>query len=499
MVSAAEGQPLIDAARAEAAAALLALRPGSGPLADEAAGRLRRIVDANDPAVLSLDAARFKSVYHTVGILPPDQYLALVLQATEGCSWNACTFCHLYRGLPFRVKTVREFEEHLEAVRRFFGESITLRRSLFLGAANALCVCSQRMVPLMEAAVRAFPRRPRAACTPSSTPGRAGGGRPSTPATPLSAFAAYVGLESGDPHLLSWLRKPGTPEDALSLVEALHEGGIGVAVIVLLGPAASASSTRTCGARPSSSPTWTWGRRTSSTSPSCTRSPRTSTRGGPRRRAWRRSARSGSTSSGARSRWASRWPGGSRAERATTCASSFTSVPEKRCSMKTTTLDKKADLAGPGSAITTSSKLLPAGYHSLLDTRQTQRAIFALKGYIEERLCNELNLMMVAVPLLVEAESGVNDYLDRDGSRAPIQFHVSNDRDLHPLDVQIVQAATKWKRMALRQFGMVPGEGLSPTCGPCARTTSSTTTTAPTSISGTGRRSSPPTSATSVS
>ena len=34
------------------------------------------------------------------------------------------------------------------------------------------------------------------------------------------------------------------------------------------------------------------------------------------------------------------------------------------------------------------------------------------------------------------------------------------DRNLHPVDAQVVQAATKWKRMALRQFGMQVGEGL---------------------------------------
>ena len=129
--------------------------------------------------------------------------------------------------------------------------------------------------------------------------------------------------------------------------------------------------------------------------------------------------------------------------------------------MRTTTLEKKADLAGPGIGdYRELEKVLPADYHSPLDPRQTQKAIFALKGYIEEQLCRELNLMMVTVPLVVEAESGVNDYLDRDGSRTPIQFHVSNDREQHPLDAQVVQAATKWKRLALRQFGLRPGEGL---------------------------------------
>jgi aspartate--ammonia ligase len=123
--------------------------------------------------------------------------------------------------------------------------------------------------------------------------------------------------------------------------------------------------------------------------------------------------------------------------------------------------DKRADLAGPGIGdYGELEKILPQDYNSLLNLKDTQRAIFAAKNHIEKGLCEALNLMMVTVPLIVDVESGVNDYLDRDGSRTPIQFHISNDRNLHPLDAQIVQAATKWKRVALKRFGMEAGEGL---------------------------------------
>jgi aspartate--ammonia ligase len=122
---------------------------------------------------------------------------------------------------------------------------------------------------------------------------------------------------------------------------------------------------------------------------------------------------------------------------------------------------KVADLAGPGIGnYQELEKILPSDYSSALTRRETQKAIFAVKRFIEDNLCKELNLMMVAVPLMVDLESGVNDMLDRDGSRTPIQFHINNDRNKHPLDAQIVQAATKWKRMALKEFGMRPGEGL---------------------------------------
>ena len=123
--------------------------------------------------------------------------------------------------------------------------------------------------------------------------------------------------------------------------------------------------------------------------------------------------------------------------------------------------DKKADLAGPGIGdYNELEKILPQDYSSLLSPKETQIATYAAKDYIEENLCKELNLIRVTVPLIVDVESGVNDMLDRDGSRTPIGFHISNDRDKNPIDAQVVQAATKWKRMALKQFGMEVGEGL---------------------------------------
>ena len=123
--------------------------------------------------------------------------------------------------------------------------------------------------------------------------------------------------------------------------------------------------------------------------------------------------------------------------------------------------DKRADLAGPG--IGSYEELvheLPASYESRLDRKETQRALFAAKRFIEDGLCHELDLIPVTVPLIVDKHSGVNDYLDRDGSRTPVGFHISNDGGKNPIDAEVVQAATKWKRVALAQLGMEPGEGL---------------------------------------
>ena len=123
-------------------------------------------------------------------------------------------------------------------------------------------------------------------------------------------------------------------------------------------------------------------------------------------------------------------------------------------------VDKEADLAGPGIGnYADLEKELPDDYEALLSPKERMQAVFAVKNYIEENLCKELNLQMVQVPLIVDRDSGVNDYLDRDGSRTPVEFPCGLGLDT-PITAQVVQAATKWKRMALKQFNCDIGEGL---------------------------------------
>jgi aspartate--ammonia ligase len=122
--------------------------------------------------------------------------------------------------------------------------------------------------------------------------------------------------------------------------------------------------------------------------------------------------------------------------------------------------DKKADLAGPGvSTYPEVEKILPSDYKAILPPLKRMKALYEVKDYIEKNLCKELNLQMVQVPLIVDRESGVNDYLDRDGSRTPIEFPCG--LGITPrIQAQVVQAATKWKRMATAQFGCKVGEGI---------------------------------------
>ena len=122
--------------------------------------------------------------------------------------------------------------------------------------------------------------------------------------------------------------------------------------------------------------------------------------------------------------------------------------------------DKKTDLAGPGiSTYEKVNKILPDNYEALLPPLKRMKALYMIKDYIEKGLAEELNLQMVQVPLIVSKNSGVNDYLDRDGSRTPVDFPAGLGLPKR-IEAQVVQAATKWKRMALAQFDCAEGQGI---------------------------------------
>jgi radical SAM superfamily enzyme YgiQ (UPF0313 family) len=196
------------------------------------------------PQAARIDAAHYHRVYRPIGILPPDQYMALVLQLTEGCSFNTCTFCTFYRDQPFRIKSPDEFRAHIAAVHDYMGDSLALRRGVFLADANALVVPQEKLVPLMQVlkeqlsgfAVGAVPTSPLPVFAfLDGFSGRKKSADDYAELARLGLKRVYIGLESGHDPLLKWLHKPGHAADAVEAACAIKAGGANVCIIVLLG------------------------------------------------------------------------------------------------------------------------------------------------------------------------------------------------------------------------------------------------------------------------
>lgn len=99
--------------------------------------------------------------------------------------------------------------------------------------------------------------------------------------------------------------------------------------------------------------------------------------------------------------------------------------------------------------------IIPKNYESLLNVRDTERAIRLIKEYFQVNLSLELNLTRVTAPLFVPAGRGIND--DLSGVEKPISFPV---RHLKDQKAEIIQSLAKWKRLMLADYGFKTGEGL---------------------------------------
>lgn len=200
----------------------------------EAKRRLEEEILVWSPEELLGERERFESTYQSISILPPDKYRAIVVQVTEGCSWNRCTFCNFYMNRPFRVRSVAEVESHTKAVRHLLGEGIRLREGIFLADGNALAMSNRRLNPLLDRVAEVFPghdlfgfvdlysgeKRNRAEWKHLYDRG---------------LRRVYIGMETGLDELLALVNKPGSAGELEGFVEELKAAGLEVSLIVMMG------------------------------------------------------------------------------------------------------------------------------------------------------------------------------------------------------------------------------------------------------------------------
>lgn len=94
-------------------------------------------------------------------------------------------------------------------------------------------------------------------------------------------------------------------------------------------------------------------------------------------------------------------------------------------------------------------------YKSILNTKETEHAIVAIKDFFQLALSTELNLTRVTAPLFVGKGTGIND--DLNGVERPVSFPV---KALNDSKMEIVQSLAKWKRLKITSLGLESGFGI---------------------------------------
>lgn len=163
---------------------------------------------------------------------PPSEAESFILQATLGCSWNACTYCAMYREKRYRVRPLPEVLADIAEAGARFGAEV---RHVFVADGDPLSMPLDHWVPILSALAAAFPRLRRV-----STYATARNLLEKTPAElarlrELGLSLLYIGPESGDDVTLRRIAKGANAADHVEAARKAREAGLDQSLIFLLG------------------------------------------------------------------------------------------------------------------------------------------------------------------------------------------------------------------------------------------------------------------------
>ena len=164
---------------------------------------------------------------------PPSEANSLILQVTNGCSWNRCTFCEMYTQPQkrFRLKPQGEIENELAAVAR---AGLAPRR-IFLADGDAMTLSHRRLKSILEAIRRFLPgvQRVSSYCLPRNLRNKTVAQLAELRELGLQLF--YVGCESGDDLVLERVSKGENFASSLAALHKIKAAGARSSVMILNG------------------------------------------------------------------------------------------------------------------------------------------------------------------------------------------------------------------------------------------------------------------------
>jgi len=164
---------------------------------------------------------------------PPSEARSLILQVTNGCSWNRCTFCEMYTQpqKKFRPKSHADIDRELAAVA---ASRMPVRR-IFLADGDAMTLSTRRLTEIMDSINRHLPdvRRVSSYCLPRNLRNKSVDDLAHLQQLGLTLF--YVGCESGDDLVLERVSKGESYDSSLAALRKIKSAGAKSSVMILNG------------------------------------------------------------------------------------------------------------------------------------------------------------------------------------------------------------------------------------------------------------------------
>lgn len=163
---------------------------------------------------------------------PPSEADSLIVQATIGCSWNACTYCDMYRHKSYRVRSTAEVLLDVAEAAAAVGPEV---RKIFVADGDALAMAVDEWIPLLGAFRTSFPRLRRVSAYATARNLLEKSPEDLADLRREGLALLYIGPESGDDATLKRIAKGADFAEHVEAARRAREAGIELSAIFLLG------------------------------------------------------------------------------------------------------------------------------------------------------------------------------------------------------------------------------------------------------------------------
>jgi len=164
---------------------------------------------------------------------PPSEWKSLILQVTNGCSWNKCTFCDMYTNdkKKFKPKKIDLIEQEIISI----AQSGLATGRVFLADGDAMMLPFNRLKEILLLIKKYLPQVTRVSsyCLPRNLTNKTT--EQLSELRELGLKLLYIGCESGDDQVLALIEKGETYQSSLIALTKIKQAGIKSSVMILNG------------------------------------------------------------------------------------------------------------------------------------------------------------------------------------------------------------------------------------------------------------------------
>lgn len=183
----------------------------------------------------------FFDSYDTPVFRPPSEAQSFILRVTRGCAHNKCTYCNMYRGVPFQILKDEEISRQIALAVHFGKNSV---RRVFLADGDALVLPTAKLLKILQALREQFPKLQRVASYAAPKDILRKSEEELRQLRESGLQLLYYGMETGDDATLKAVKKGVTAEEAIEAGRRVTASGMKLSLMVILGLAGVEGSAR---------------------------------------------------------------------------------------------------------------------------------------------------------------------------------------------------------------------------------------------------------------